>query len=293
MTANLSSFFFSIWALLILAQGAIGQTAHVEKAYPPHALPSGASLAVEQIVENDGIGYQVLYSRPRGRAEIVWKTTLSQNLPSFSDMASVFEEGGVVTALVPLGTDTVLFRMQTLPVPGRPRTVIIEGIDTNSGDVARKAFRLVDHSHFEATDSKGQVNSIVFDAKDYTATMDGKPLKTWLYTDHRFVLPRDSAYSADDVFDGKFKVDQSPFPDVPRMTPRPSGGERAVTPAPVPPESERELATSNDPSANSKISVSPQAMKEQRSTWLWVVCVGIVVVAVAMIFRKWGAGDKS
>ncbi len=157
--------------------------------------------------------YELVYARPNGAPTTIWSVPSNHGLLEMSPVKSAFEGDGMVTALFycgPGGADVMFVQAQINPALKKPRALQLGQISSGSGFEEAKTLRLLDHHHFDATNTKGETNHVAVNTKNYTATMDGKPVGVMLYTTHPVVLPEDALVTPDDVFDGK--VDESAIP---------------------------------------------------------------------------------
>jgi hypothetical protein len=256
----------------------------IETSYK-YSLKDGSSLTIRRsypgIHANEHRTYELLYGRPDGTQTNIWTSPDYNGTFTLSDVRAAHISDGRITALFNLGSAEV-FILQVPEIPGtaEPRSLELTGLLNLT---IREEFRLFDHNHFEILGEGRAKQTVSFDPKSATATVDGKPVTTYLFYQGQFLeLPKPTPSNF-----------QPPSPPSPKASHENSDSVRTAPVETRPQSSDRAALT---PKADSTSGLSDNAAGWPFSKWIIVLSISIALVIVVLLIKgrdgKSGTADK-
>jgi hypothetical protein len=171
-----------------------------------YPLRDGSALTMNFIYADARGEYNLIYTRPDGPANVVWRSSDNSGSLALSAIWSAYVADGRITALFQNAPGEVfILQVPETPGKGEARMMAIPGLVRIGPFGHGDDLHLTDHNHFEIVNDHGEKKAVSVNLEQFFAAVDGKPVETLLMKDGKVigrVPPHPEVFSRPDASKG-------------------------------------------------------------------------------------------
>ena len=256
-----------------------------------YSLQDGSSLTIRRLFPgiraNEQGTYELLYGRQDGTETTIWTSPNFNGTLFLSDVKTAYISDGRVTALFESGPGEVfVLQVPEIPDHGESRSLELTGLLKVWGlgpngleSNFRQDLHLTDHNHFEILGQEGARKMVFVNPRNFAATVDGKPVATYLFYEGRVIgLPEQPPSKSEPSSPAAKTQPGNPGSDTPVSSNPLSNPAVAVPPS--------ETAKSGLAMHGRKDQPKQNARPEHSPIWAFVIIVVAVLGTIFLWLRR-------